>query len=106
MCDITQFVICSTVYDPNAATLAKVFMENVVLAYGMVSILVVDTDARFCEVFGELCTILEITLWSLARGNHKGNIVERYHCFLNKMQAVCINDQGTHELFITNLKTS
>ena len=106
MCDITQFVVSSCVYDPDAAILARTFMENVVLAYGMVAVLVVDADTKFRGVFEELCGILKITLWPLARGNHKGNSVERYHRFLNKTQTICGNDRGTHESFVTNLKTS
>ena len=62
MCDITQFVISSCVYDPNAASLAKTFMEDVVLYYGMVSVLVVSADTKVCDVFEELYNIQRITL--------------------------------------------
>merc|ERR1711884_245058 len=66
MCDLTQFVISSLVTDPTASSLAKIFMENVVLSFGMVAVVVVDADSKFKGVFEELCKILKITLWPLA----------------------------------------
>ena len=44
--------------------------------------------------------------WSLLRENHKGNSAERYHIFLNKTQTISEQDQGTHEVFHQNIKTS
>lgn len=51
MCDLTQFVISSSITSSTKAkVLAKVFMEDVILSFGMVG------------VFEQLCTILKITL--------------------------------------------
>ena len=60
----------------------------------------------FKATFQEMCTRLKITLWTLSRGNHKGNSAERYHQFLDKTQAIARNDRGTHKVFIRNAKTS
>ena len=106
MCDLTQFVVSSLVTNPTASSLAILFMENVVLSFGMVAVVVVDADSKFKGVFEELCDILKITYWPLARGNHKGLGVERYHRFLNKVQTIVGNDRGTHQSIHTNLKTS
>ena len=79
MCDLTQFIISTITFDIKAETLAKLFMENVVLAYGMVAVVVVDDGSTFKGLFQDMCSALKLTLWPLARGNHKGNSVEKYH---------------------------
>ena len=94
------------ILDPTAASLAKLFMESVILTLGMVAVVVVDADSKFKGLFKELCDILKITYWPLVRGNHKGNSTERYHRFINKTQTICGNDRDTHESIDTNIKTS
>ena len=106
MCDLTQFVVSSLVSDASSSVLAQVFMENVILTFGIVAVVVVDADSKFLGVFKTMCSILKIKFWPLARGNHKGNSVERYHRFLNKTQAIVGQDRGTHDTFKQNIKTS
>ena len=53
-----------------------------------------------------MCTTLGIIYWPLARGNHKGISIEKYHCFLNKTQAIAGQDRRTHDVFLHNTKTS
>ena len=43
MCDLTQFVVLTYTTETHAEHLAKLFIENVVLLFGMVAILVVKT---------------------------------------------------------------
>ena len=106
MCDMSQFVISSITFDTTALQLSQLFMSDVVLSFGMCAVLVVDEGSNFKSVFQEMCSILKITCWPLARGNHKGLGVEKYHRFLNKTQAIVGNDRGTHETFVQNAKTS
>ena len=106
MCDLTQFVVSSLVEDATSTVLAKLFMEDVVLNFGIVAVVVVDADSKFLGTFKDMCSILKIQFWPLARGNHKGNSVERYHRFLNKTQAIIGQDRGTHSSFRQNMKTS
>ena len=94
----------SLVHDPTAAVLAEVFMWEVVLSFGMVAVIVVDADSKFRGIFEVMCNKLKIIFWLLARGNHKGNSVERYHRFLNKTQTMCGTDRGTHDTLIKILK--
>ena len=63
-------------------------MEQVILTFGMVAVVVVDTDSRFRSTFEAMCKLLKLIFWPLSRGNHKGNSVERYHRFLNKTQTI------------------
>ena len=47
MCDLTQFVISILVDDACSENLGKLFMEQVVLSFGMVAVVVVDADSKF-----------------------------------------------------------
>ena len=51
-------------------------MEEVVLSFGMVSVVVVDSYRRFRGAFEAMCKCLKITLWPLASRNHNGSSVE------------------------------
>ena len=107
MCNLTQFVISSCVQNPDAAELAKVFMEQVLLNFGMCSVVVVDADSKFWSVFEKMCDKLKIILWpALARDNHKGPSAEKYHRFLNKTQTIAGQEQGTHLSILQNYKLS
>ena len=96
MCDLIQFVISSVFCNINAEILANTFMEVVSLSFGLTAVIVVDADSKFISVFEEMCTALKIHLWPLARGNHKGHSVEKYHRFLKKTQTIVCQYRGTH----------
>ena len=49
--NLTQFVISSVVQDINAEILAKTFMEEVALSFGMAEVIVVDADRIFRSFF-------------------------------------------------------
>lgn len=72
----------------------------------MVAVIIVDADNTFRGVFEDVCKQLKITLWPLARGNHKGNSGERCYRFLNKTQTICGTDRDPHDTFATNIKNS
>ena len=65
---------------------------------------VVDSDIGVRGDFEAMCKFFQITFWSLARVNHKGNSVEKYHRFLNKTQAISGQDCGNNDVFIQNKK--
>ena len=102
MCDLTQFVISIIVDDARSEILAKLFMEQVVLSFGMVAVVVVDADGKFLSLFEKMCSALGFIFWPLARGNHKGNSVEKYHRFLNnpKRSSAQIQEPTFHSLKI------
>ena len=79
MCDLAQFVISTIITNPNSTELARLFMEQVLLSYGMCSVVVVDAESKFQATFKDMCAKLNIMFWPLARGNHKGLSVERYN---------------------------
>ena len=47
MCDLTKFVASSVIENPTAESQAQLFMEEVVLTFGMVANIVVDADSKF-----------------------------------------------------------
>ena len=72
----------------------------------MVAVVGGDTGSRFIGAFEAMFKCLQIILWYLARGNHKVNIIEKYHKFPKKIQAVAGKYCGSHDVFIQNAKTS
>ena len=49
---------------------------------------------------------MTISVWTLARGNHKGTRVDKYHIVLKKTQAIVGQYRGTHINILQNIKTS
>ena len=94
------------VQETTTEMLGKLFLENVVFTFGMVSVVVVDAESKFLGMFEEMCKAFGFKFWALSRGNHKGNRVEKYHRFLNKTQTIVGQERGTHLSFIENCKTS
>ena len=81
-------------------------MENVLLTFCMVAVVVVDIESTFLKDFEMMCSVLDLHFWPLARGNHKGNGVEKYHRFLNKTATIQGNNHGTHDGVERTVKTS
>ena len=71
MCDLTKFIVSSNMTDIKSEVLAKLFVEEVVLSFEMVDVVVVDSESRFRGEFQEICKTIQITFWPLSCGNHK-----------------------------------
>ena len=106
MCDLTQFIVSCILIDKRSEALSKIFIEQVILTFGMVAVVVVDANSLFRSTFEAICKLLKLTLWPLSRKKHRGNSIERYHRFLNKKQTISGQDRGAHEGFHQNIKTS
>jgi hypothetical protein len=106
MCDLSQFVVPCITNDISAVNLADLYTSEVMLKYGMSAVIVVDDGSTFKGIFRDMCDILQITLWTLSRGNHKGCSAERFHRFMNKTQAIAGQSVGTHAVFSRNAKLS
>jgi hypothetical protein len=98
MCDLSTFVVSSITNDTKAETLARVFIEQVVLTFGTCAVIVVDADSSFRGTFEAMCSILKIRFWALARNNHKGLSVEHYHRFLNKIVTISSEEHGSVQI--------
>ena len=80
-------------------------MEEFVLYFGMVAVVVIDEDRRFRGTFEAMCKLLKIKFCYLAHRYHKLNSVDNYHWFLNKTQVITGQDHGSHNVLIKNVKT-
>ena len=69
------------VVNASSEILAKLFIEQYVLSFGMITVIVVDADSKLLGIFMAICNALDIQFWPLSRGNHKGLGVEKYHRF-------------------------
>ena len=81
-------------------------MEEFLLSFDMVAVVVVDSDIRVRGAFEKMCKFLKITLWPLSHGNNKGNSVENHHQLLKKKQAISGQNHVIHDVFILNAKTT
>ena len=86
MCDLTQFVISTLVKRGTAAYLAQLFMENVVLSFGIVAVVVVDADSNFLGVFKAMCVASK----NIVGRCHKATITEQ----CRKIPSVFKQDAG------------
>ena len=62
MCDLTQFIILYITTDTKAESLAKLFMEEVMLLFLMLAVLVLDADIQFIGAFEEMSKCLKTKL--------------------------------------------
>ena len=76
------------------------------ILFDMVTILTVDSESWFTNVFKYIWSSQRLIYWPISRGNYKYMSVEKYHCFLNKLQATAYQDRGLHDVFIENTKIS
>ena len=51
MCDLIQFIVSILVKDVTAKILGRLFMEQVFFTFGMVAVVVIDTDSKFLDLF-------------------------------------------------------
>ena len=77
MCDLTQFIIFTIAKEDTSMNLGKLCMGQVVLSFGMVAVVVVDADSKFLHFFKDMYKRLNMNLWPLSRGNHKGMSASR-----------------------------
>ena len=85
MCDLTQFIVSCILIDTRSEALSNLFMEQVILTFGIVAVAVMDADRWFLSTFEATYKPIKLTFWPLSRVNHKGKSVERYHrLFLTK----------------------
>ena len=72
MCNLTQFVISSVTTSIDDGTLAQIFMADVVLSFGVCSIVVIKDGSTLKSFFISMCEALKIHYWCLSWGNHRG----------------------------------
>ena len=100
MCDLTQFVVVVPVPGSTSAVIAKYFMQDVLLKFGLCLLVVVDDGTPFKAAFTAACDSLRIPFECFAKRNHKSVLVEKFHRFLNKVVTIASNDRDTLDCFV------
>ena len=100
MCDMTEFVICTAISNTEASYLARIFMEHVLLKFGLCLMVVCDDGNDFRGTFERMCKALNIKFHIVAKRNHKAVGVERFHKFLNHAEKISTEERGTSEPFV------
>ena len=86
--------------DEVASTLAEHFIQHVLLKFGICHLVILDDGIPFKGVCSTMCKALRINYEILAKRNHKGLLVKKFHRFLNKEITIAAEDQGTNDIFV------
>ena len=70
----------------NKPPLQDFFVSEVIMTFGMCSMVVIDDGSIFKNAFIEMCKKVKLNYWCVLRENHIGNSLEPYQRFLNKTQ--------------------
>ena len=100
MCGMTQFVIAILVPNERGATLTEHFMQHVLLKFGIYHLVILDDGNPFKSIFTAMCKYLNIDYDILAKRNHKGPLVEKFHRFINKAITIVAEDKRTNDIFV------
>ena len=100
MCDMTQFVVSVPIERTDSSYIARMFMECVLLKFGICAMVVVDEGSEYRRTFEQMCKALVIRFHPVAKRNHKAVGVERYHRFLNHSQKIATEQRRTSEIFV------
>lgn len=94
-CDLSKYVIIAPIPDKNAQTLAKAFVENLILVYGCPFTIKSDLGTEYKnELFKNICAFLSINQ-KFSTAYHPETIggLERNHRVLNEYLRHFINEQ-------------
>ena len=100
ICDMTQFVVDIATEYITASHLAQLFMESVLLKFGLCAVLIVDADSKFKGNFVEMAECLNIKVHVAASCNHRTVGVEQFHQFINHTTTIYAEERGTPECFV------
>lgn len=94
-CDLSKYVIMTPLVDKQASTLARAFVENVILVYGCPKAIKTDMGSEFKnEIFENVSKILSIEQkFSTAYHPQTVGSLERNHRFLNEYLRHFINEE-------------
>ena len=95
VCDLTQFVVVVPVPGMITSIIAKYFMQEVLLKFGICHLVVMDDGTPFKGAFVLTCDALHLKYACVAMRNHKAVLVEKFHRFLNKAVTIAVEDRKT-----------
>ena len=72
------------------------FMEHILLKFGLYIMVVCDDDNEFRGKFEQMCKALNIMYHVVAKRNHKVIGIEGFHKFLNHSEKIQLRNEGLH----------
>ena len=100
MCDMCQWVVLVAITGTEASYLVRMFMEHVLLKFGLYLMVVIDDGNKFRGTFESMCNAFCIRFYIVSKWNHKAVGVERFHKFLNHSQRISTEARGTSGPFV------
>lgn len=84
---LTKYPECVPIPDILATTIARAFVNNIILRHGVLRCVLTDQSSQFLStLFKEVCTILKIEiLQTSAYHSQSKGILERFHATLKSM---------------------
>ena len=71
MCDFTQYIISSATYKIDSTSLAQLFMSDIILSFGMCSVMFVDDGSPLLSAFTAMYLALILNFLCLSSGNQR-----------------------------------
>ena len=75
-------------------------MQHVLLKLGVCHLVILNDGCPFKGVFSIMCKVLNINFDILAKRNHKGLRVKKFHRCLNKAITIAAEDRETNDIFV------
>ena len=95
MCNHTQFVVVVPVPGMTASVIAKYFMQEILLKFGIRHLVVMNDGTPFKGAFILACDALHLKYECVVKRDHKAVLVEKFHRFLNKVVTIAVEDRKT-----------
>ena len=70
------------------------------MKFGLCHLVVIDDGTLFKGSFVAMCKYLDLYYDILAKCNHKGLTVEHFHCFLNKVVTIAMENRQRNNVFV------
>lgn len=93
-CDLTKFVTATAIKDKSTETVAKAFVETIILNYGIPAKIVTDKGKEFMsKLFSEICELLKITKLNSTAYHHEtiGGLENSHKSLGNFLRIYCGN---------------
>ena len=84
----------------TSALIAKYFMQDVLLKFGLCLFVVIDDGTPFKAACIAACIALKNPFECAAKRNHKSLLIEKFHRFLNKAVIIEAGYRGTVNCFV------
>jgi Integrase zinc binding domain/Integrase core domain len=95
-CELSKYIVAAPLTDKETATVARAFVQNFILRYGIPSVIATDCGTEFMsEVFTQVCKLLKITKLNSTAYHHESiGALENSHKHLGAFLRAQISAHG------------